>query len=138
MMSEEKSRFRIKKGETEIEYEGQSKEVNERYREAFEWLKSLRPEDTEEKQSEEKGTGLEEKRGGARKELFSPKIDELIKGNYFKLPDKRKVSDVMKTLMEKGLPTSGKDEAVLNSLKRRLGKTLKGTKEGKEWVFWTE
>jgi hypothetical protein len=98
----------------------------------------LRPEDTEEKQSDEKETGLEEKRGGARKELFSPKIDELIKGDYFKLPNKRKVSDVMKTFMEKGLPTSGKEVTVLNSLRRRLDKTLKGTKEGKEWVFWTE
>ena len=137
-MSEEKSRFRIKKGEIEIEYEGPSKEVNERYREAFEWLKSLRPENREEKHSDEEQTGLEEKRGGARKELFSPKIDALIKGNYFKLPNKRKVSDVMKTLKEQGLPTSSKDKAVLISLKRRLGKTLKGTKEEKEWVFWTE
>ena len=78
------------------------------------------------------------KRGGSRKDMFSSKIDELIESGFFMLPNKRKVSDVLKVLMEKGLPTNGKDLAVLNSLKRRLGKTVSGTKEGEEWVFWTE
>jgi len=40
-MSELKSRFRIRKGEIEIEYEGPAKDVNERYKEAFNWLKSV-------------------------------------------------------------------------------------------------
>ena len=80
----------------------------------------------------------EGKQGGSRKELFSPKIDELIDEGYFKLPNKRKVEDVLKSLKEKGLPTSGKAKAVRESLKRRLGKTLKGTKEENDWVFWTE
>lgn len=80
----------------------------------------------------------DEKRGGARREFFSPKIDELIKQGFFKLPNKRKLPDVMKAIQEKGLPTSGKEKAILIALKRRLGKTLNGTKEGNEWVFWTE
>lgn len=77
-------------------------------------------------------------RGGARKDMFSSKIDELIDAGYFKLPNRRKVADVLKALMERGLPTSGKERAVLMSLKRRLGRTITGTKEGEEWVFWTE
>jgi hypothetical protein len=80
----------------------------------------------------------EGKQGGVRKELFSPKIDELIDEGYFKLPNRRKAPDVLTALKEKGLPTSGKGNAVLESLKRRLGKKLKGTKEGNDWVFWTE
>jgi len=54
------------------------------------------------------------------------------------LPNKRNVSDLVKALAEKGLPTTGKERAILEALKRRLGRTLKGTKEEKEWVFWTD
>jgi len=39
-MSEERSRFRIKKGDIEIEYEGTSKEVADFRKEAFEWIKT--------------------------------------------------------------------------------------------------
>jgi hypothetical protein len=39
-MSEDKSRFRIKKGDTEIEFEGKSQDANARYKEAFDWVKS--------------------------------------------------------------------------------------------------
>jgi hypothetical protein len=136
-MSNERSRFKIKKGETEIEYEGPSSEVKERYKEAFEWVKATHRKITDEKKADEKKE-KETKRGGPRKQLFSPKIDELIQEDFFKLPNKRKVQDVVKALMEKGLPISGKEVAVLNSLRRRLGKTLKGTKEQGEWVFWTD
>jgi hypothetical protein len=137
-MSNERSRFKIKKGETEIEYEGPSAEVRDRYKEAFEWVKSARPKISEEKKPDQKTAQQEVKKGGARRALFSPKIDELISEEFFKLPNKRKVPDVLKALMEKGLPTTGKDKAVLIALKRRLGKTLKGTKEQGEWVFWTD
>jgi len=138
-MSERKSRFRIKNEEIEIEYEGSSQDVNERFSEVFEWLRSVPRRRVSEKRIEEKKEGKkDEKRGGARKSLYSPKIDELIKENFFKLPNKKKVSDVLKALMETGLPTAGKDTVIINALKRRLGKILKGTKEGKEWVFWTE
>lgn len=40
-MSEEKSHFRMKKGDIEIEYEGKSSEANARYKEAFEWIKAV-------------------------------------------------------------------------------------------------
>ena len=135
-MSEGKARFRIRKGEMEIEYEGSSSDVNIRYKDAFEWLKTvpLKKEKKIEKHEEKK----EERRGGARKALFSPRIDDLIKEDFFKLPNKRKVDDVVKALQEKGLPVVGKRIPILMALKRRLGKTLKGTKSDGEWVFWTE
>lgn len=40
-MSEKKARFRIKKGEVEIEYEGSTNDVNNRYKEAFTWVKTV-------------------------------------------------------------------------------------------------
>lgn len=136
-MSEGKARFRIRKGEMEIEYEGSPSDVNTRYKDAFAWLKTVPPKKekkTEEREEEKK----EERRGGVRKALFSPTIDELIKEDYFKLPNKRDVDDVIKALQEKGLPVVGKRKAMLTALKRRLGKTLKGTKTDGKWVFWTE
>jgi hypothetical protein len=138
-MSEVKSRFKIKNGEIEIEYEGLVKDVNERYKEALDWLKSL-PKVMEEKKirHEKEGEEKEEKRGGARKSIFSPKVDELINEGFLKLPNKRKIEDVVKALQERGLPVTGKEDAILNALKRRLGKNLKGTKTGDEWYFWTE
>jgi len=139
-MSEAKSRFRIRKGEIEVEYEGLVKDVNERYKEALEWLKSI-PKTVEEKKIRHEKEGKveeKEKRGGARKSLYSPKIDELISEGFFKLPDKKRRGDVVKALQEKGLPVTGKEKVILNALKRRLDTTLKGTKIGDEWVFWTE
>jgi hypothetical protein len=139
-MSEGKSRFRIKNGEIEIEYEGLVKDVNLRYKEALEWLKSI-PKVIEEKRIKQVKEGeveKEGKRGGVRKLIFSPKIDELISEGFFKLPNRKKIADVTKVLQEKGLPVTGKEQAILISLKRRLGKTLKGTKAGDEWNFWTE
>lgn len=136
-MSEGKAHFRIRKGETEIEYEGSSSDVNIRYKEVFTWLKTV-PIEEEKKTEGHKIEKKEGRHGGARKTLFSPKIDELIKENFFKLPKKREVNDVLKALQEKGLPVVGKRNAVLEALKRRLDKTLKGTKSGRDWIFWTE
>lgn len=36
----EKSRFKVKNGEMEIEYEGSVNDVNQRYKEALDWLKA--------------------------------------------------------------------------------------------------
>lgn len=80
-----------------------------------------------------------DKRGGKRRAFISPKIDQLIEEDYFKLPKRRTVNDVIKTLVEKkGLPVTGKYNAVLVALKRRVGKTLIATREDRQWVFWTE
>ena len=146
-VSERTSRFKIKNEQIEIEYEGSSEDVNERFSEVFEWIRSVPREEIKKKKMKKKieetkeEEKKEEKRGGPRKAFISPKINELIEEGYFKLPNKRKVEDVKKTLIEKkGLPVTGKGVAVLEALKRRLGKTIVGTREEKtgEWVFWTE
>jgi hypothetical protein len=91
-----------------------------------------------EKQSGEE-VPKKDKRGGKRSPLVSQKIDEMIEENYFKLPNKRSVEDVVRALVEKkGLPVTGKSFVVLAALKRRLGHTLVGTREDKKWFFWTE
>jgi hypothetical protein len=138
-MSESRTRFKIKVGVIEVEYEGREQDANQRYKEALEWLKaspqiSAQPEINLKKEALEK----EETRGGARKSIFSPKIDELIDKGFFKLPNRKKVIDVTKALQEEGLPVTDKEQAILIALKRRLGKNLKGTKTGDEWSFWTE
>jgi len=135
-MSEVKSRFKIKNGEIEIEYEGLVKDVNERYKEALDWLKSI----PREEEKEEKIRKEEEKRKGTRgPEIWSPAIDTLIQEGVFKLPNKRTPKEVMKVLEDKALPVSGKAAQILTTLKRKVRRgDLKGTKGPEGWTFWTE
>ena len=83
-MSEDRSRFRIKKGDVEIEYEGKSTDVSSRYKEAFEWIKTLTlttPKLLIKEEPKEKEP--KKKRGGPRTGVISPAIDELIKEGFF-------------------------------------------------------
>jgi hypothetical protein len=136
-MSEVKSRFKIKKGEIEIEYEGLAEDVNERYKEAFDWLKSFPSEEGETRAGK---MVIEEKRKGTRgPEIWSPAIDTLIQDGFFKLPNKRTPKEVIKALADKALPVTGKDAQILTALKRKVRKgDLKGTKGPEGWTFWNE
>jgi len=87
-MSEDKARFRIKKGDTEIEYEGGSKDVSSKFDNIFEWIKTA-PVVVIEPKAEGKPpvpTPTEEEkvetRGGARTGVISPAIDELLKDGF--------------------------------------------------------
>jgi len=140
-MSEAKSRFKIKNGEIEIEYEGLVKDVNERYKEAFDWLKSIPRKEVEEKEGEKKEKEeVEEKKKGTRgPEIWSPAIDGLIQEGFFKLPNKRTKKDVVKALEDKALPVKGKTGIILITLTRKVRRgDLKGTKGSEGWTFWTE
>jgi hypothetical protein len=141
-MSEARSRFRIKNGEMEIEYEGLVKDANERYKEALEWLKSIpRKEEKEKKEiSKEKEEATEEKKKGTRgPEIWSPAIDTLIAEGFFKLPNKRDKRDVVKALEDKALPVQGKTGIIRITLTRKVRRgDLKGTKGPQGWAFWTE
>lgn len=140
-MSEVKSRFKIKNGDMEIEYEGLVKDVDERYKEALEWLKSVPLEKSEEgkEASEEREQGEEKKKGTRGPEIWSPAIDTLIQEGFFKLPDKRTKRDVVKALEDKALPMKGKADAILTTLTRKVRRgDLKGTKGPEGWTFWTE
>ena len=133
-MSEAKSRFKIESGDVEIEYEGPLTEVNQRYEQAFEWIKSV-PLKKIEKIKEKK----EQRRGGPRKSIYPPKIDELVSEGFFNLPNRKTVAEVMKALENKGLPVTGKREVIINALRRKIRSgVLKGTKVGREWNFWVE
>jgi len=141
-LSDIKSRFRIRNGEIEIEYEGPLREVNLRYESAFEWLTSTRAKKIgkrEEKKAEEKGK--KEKRGGARRPIYGSKIEELIAEGFF---EKRKsLDDVTKGLVPKNVPTRGfgARNAIIGNLRRKIAKKdakLKGAKEEGTWYFWVD
>lgn len=139
-MSEIKSHFRIKNGEIEIEYDGPVEEVSQRYKEAFEWLKSSPSMGTPKSRVEKGKEETEEKRKGTRgPEIWSPAIDNLIKENFFKLPNRRTRKEVMKALEDKALPVQGKEDVITQTLTRKVRKDdLKGTKGLDGWTFWTE
>jgi hypothetical protein len=139
-MSEDKSRFKIKNGEIEIEYEGPIKDANERYKEAFDWLKSIPHEAIGKKMDREKKEGAEEKKKGTRgREIWSPAIDALIKEGFFKLPKRRTTKEVLKALEDKALPTQDKGHIISVTLTRKVRRgDLKGTKSSEGWTFWTE
>ena len=139
-MSEIKSHFRIRRGEIEVEYDGPVEEVNRRYDEAFEWIKSnLKIEHTEDAAFREGKVSGDRKRTTTTREIWSPAVDALIKEGFFKLPAKRNTSEVLKALGDKALPTQGKSHTISTTLARKVRKgNLKGTKGPDGWVFWSE
>lgn len=133
-LSEEKSRFKIKKGDIEIEFEGNAKEVNPRYEEAFEWIKTATvytPAPPETKLPEEKKK--EEKRGGARSNVVSREIDKLIEEGWF--DEFRKIPDAIEELKRRTVP-GAYYEAVQGALNRRVPEKLDRIKDtdGK-WTY---
>jgi len=138
-MSEAKSRFRIKNGEIEIEYEGLVKDVNDRYKEALDWLRSIPFGEGRGKTGKQEREPEERKKGTRGPEIWSPAIDNLIKEGFFKLPNRRDNKAVMKALEDKALPVRGKAKFILQTLIRKVRKgDLKGTHGPEGWVFWTE
>lgn len=133
-MSEDRSRFRIKKGDIEIEYEGKSSEVTTRYKEAFDWIKTVtisppKPE-AKKKEPEKK---KEEKRGGVRTAVISPAIDDLIKEGFF--DDFKNSTEVLAELRRKTVPVSDVTPVVV-ALNRRVPKKLDRIKDEQErWVY---
>lgn len=133
-MSEGKSRFKIKKGDIEIEFEGDPEEVNARYEKAFEWVKTATlttPVLTEARLSEEKKK--EAKRGGARSSVVSRAIDNLIGEEWF--DDFRKIPDVIEELKRRTVPGAYYG-AVQGALNRRVPEKLDRVKDtdGK-WTY---
>jgi hypothetical protein len=135
-LSETKNRFRVKNGETEIEYEGPLNEVNKRYDKALEWLTSQPTKETTTRKKVSSGAEKEDKRGGVRKAIYPPEIEKLKKANFFK--PKKSLDEVIKKFESMVVPTRGKRNAILVALKadtRKKGSTLKGTKEDDTWYF---
>ena len=105
-MSENRSHFRIKKGEIEIEYSGKPEEVNERYKEALGWIERSIATPTPivgkpaGNKSKEPGAGSG--RGGQRSPIVSKGIDKIISEGFL---DKAKTtSEVLEELGRKAVP----------------------------------
>jgi len=133
-MSEDKSRFKIKKGDIEIEYEGKPAEVNTRFTEAFEWIReasltSAKPESTKRSEKVDKPS----KTGGPRTGVIAPAIDRLIKEGFF--DDFKSVAQALKELRRKTVPVSGLPPVNM-ALNRRVPKTLDRIKDKNgRWVY---
>lgn len=142
ILTEAKSRFRIRNGETEIEYEGPLPEVNKRYEDALGWLtsrttKRSRKEEKKKEDEEEK----KDRRGGSRRPIYTSKIDELVEEGFF--AERKSLDEFMEGLVPKNVPTRGHKarNAILGNLRRRIarrGSRLKGAPEENVWYFWVD
>lgn len=142
-MSEDKSWFKIRKGEIEIEFEGTTEEANNKYAEAFAWIKSVSTGENLGKLGKDKeikkADGEEKKKGTRGPEIWAPAIDSLKNDSFFKLPKRRSLQDVSKALADKALPVLGKGKVIKQTLVRKVRKgELKGTHGPEGWTFWTE
>jgi hypothetical protein len=138
-MSEDRSRFKIKKEDIEIEYEGKSSEVTERYREAFEWIKTVIPAPPEPKVSKKKKEKKEkeekkpDRRGGTRSNIVSRAIDDLITEGWLDTP--KKASDVFAELQRRTVPGAKLNNAN-EALKRRVPRVLDRIKDTNgKWTY---
>ena len=137
-MSEERSHFKMKKGDIEIEYEGVSSEVSSKFSEIFEWLKTapitpLPPKPAEGIPPEPVEEERQERRGGARSAVISPEIDKLMEEGF--LDAFKNANQVYEELKRKAVPVSGLN-AVVEALKRRVPETLDRIKDDKgKWVY---
>jgi len=141
ILEERKSRFRIRNGEIEIEYEGPVKEANIRYESAFEWLTSQQTKKLTKKKGKSPEKKAKGKRGGARRALYTPKITEFVEEDFF--ANRKSLDEVIKALVPKNVPTRGRKarNAILTNLKRRIakrGSRLKGASEEGVWYFWVD
>jgi len=131
-MSEEKSRFRIKKGDVEIEYQGTQAEVKARYEEALEWIKGERVTPTESKGRKRK-KGKTEKAKKQRSTGIPAEVDKLIDEGI--LDDYKRPTYVLKELEKKAV-YGATIELVDGTLRKRVGKTIERKRDEKgNWVY---
>ncbi|MFX0106907.1 MAG: DUF362 domain-containing protein [Candidatus Hodarchaeota archaeon] len=65
-------------------------------------------------------------------------VNNLIKTGYFKLPNKRTMSEVIAALKEADPRAKNRDKLIYTTVKRRFDKgKLVGEKVDNEWIFWT-
>jgi hypothetical protein len=138
-LTEKRHRFRIRSGETEIEYEGSLEEVNKRYDDALIWLNSHKPKTTKTEKITSEEKEQKGKRGGVRKAIYPPWIQKLKEEGFFK--SKKTLDEVIKQFESLGVPTRSKRTSIRNALisdTRKKDSRLKCTKEDSTWVFWED
>ena len=138
------SHFKIKNGDTEIEFEGSADEVSSKFKEVFDWLKTIPPKPSDSKdqksgklepdtQSGEQKQGKVDGRGGARSAVVGPAMDELIKEGFF--DEFKSLDQVSDELKRKKVPV-GNLTTVDSALGRRVPKVLDRIKNEKgKWVY---
>lgn len=138
-MSENISHFRIKKGDIEIEYFGTLKDVDSRYKEALDWVKSAtmitppKPSIPPVKPEEPRRLG-QTGRGGRRSPIISKAIDEIISEGF--LDEARTPSEVLEELERKTVPgveINNVNEALKRKVKKGVLDRIKGS--GKEYNY---
>lgn len=128
-MSEEKSRFRVKRGDIEIEYEGTSSEVNVRYKEAFEWIRTVSPP----KPQPDKGKTDKAKEKVKKTKGVATEVGKLIEDGW--LDDWKRNVEVLKELERRAI-TGVYLQAVDSALRHRVGKTLERKKDEQgNWIY---
>lgn len=141
-MSGDTSRFKMKKGDIEIEYEGSSEDVKGKFSEIFEWLKEassistpqLTPSKTNETvtiNASEVKTGKQDKRGGSRSSVISPAVDKLVDQGFL---DSFKTPEVIYAELKRQNVVASLG-AVVEALKRRVPKTLDRIQDEGKWVY---
>jgi len=69
---------------------------------------------------------------------MSKALEGLIRGGFFKHPNKRTLEQILKALESKGLSADGKENNITNALAGRVRKgVLKKSKVSDGWVYWT-
>jgi len=136
-MSENRSHFRIKKGEVEIEYSGKPEEVSERYKEALDWIETSTATTSPTgkappKKKPEPGVGTG--RGGARSPIVSRGIDEIIADGFL---DKAKTTSEVHAELERkavpGITIFNVSEALKRKARKGVLDRIKGA--GKEYSY---
>ena len=136
------SRFKIKSGDTEIEFEGPAEEVSSKFKEAFDWLKTIpiKPSTAQDQKGEksesagqEKKQGKSGSRGGPRSSVIGAGIDELIESGFFS--DFVPINKVFEELKRKKVPVAS-TIVVNTAVGRRVPKVLDRIKnEQGIWVY---
>jgi hypothetical protein len=129
----------MKKGDIEIEYEGDSEEVKSKFSEIFDWLKNTTSSITSEKPNDKPVEGKGSKssvrdkgmRGGARTSVLPPEIDNMVKNGFF---DKFKGVDEVQAELKRNT-VSASLNAVKEALKRKVPKVLERIQQDGKWVY---
>jgi hypothetical protein len=84
-LSESKAHFKVKKDNIEIEYEGNPSEVDARFKEIFEWVKTQEPESSSKNnfilKEKTKDTNESQKKTKYSKGVTST-LKEMVNGNF--------------------------------------------------------
>ena len=137
-MSESKSHFKIKKGDIEIEYSGMPNDVDSKYKEAFDWIKSATlttSAPTKEPPKEGKKEPGKPGRGGRRSPIVSNAIDRMIsEGGLDKHKTTSEVLEELKTKAVPGVEINNVGEALKRKVAKGVLDRIKGASEEYSYI----